>query len=256
MDPFSSGRPAAWTCVSVPLCECVTCLHSCLSAFQGFAASEAVSACGFFAFYYSRKTAFHTRSITSHSLTFFFFFFFIDFLKKKIVSHSTFWAATVHIMSSRVQHKYMELHSLMSHSDMLIRFLFPSGHLPSPLILHSGLQWSSQSQLVWVEGGVTPWTSLRFIRVSHSEITTTHSDKKNQRSLLATPFMRKNNLVMCARFPAFPGNYGLEEEIKTPLGDTWIKQWQNKDAARDTFSTNTGVNLSPLFYLHLDPTCG
>lgn len=81
MDPFSSGRPTAWTCVSVPLCECVTCLHSCLSAFQGFAASEAVSACGFFAFYYSRKTAFHTRSITSHSLTFFFLFF-IDVFKK------------------------------------------------------------------------------------------------------------------------------------------------------------------------------
>lgn len=39
---WHSTLSAAWTCVTMPLCECVTCLHSCLSAFQDFATSEAV----------------------------------------------------------------------------------------------------------------------------------------------------------------------------------------------------------------------
>lgn len=57
-SPFSSGRPAARTCVSMPLCHCVTCLHSCLSAFQGFASSEAVSARGFLGFLLFSKERF------------------------------------------------------------------------------------------------------------------------------------------------------------------------------------------------------
>lgn len=83
-----------------------------------------------------------------------------------------------------------------------------------------------------------------------------HTHTKKSKSLFAAPFMSKNTLATRVRFPAFRGNYVLRGEIKTPLGDTWIKQRQNKDAARETFSTHTGVNLSPPFYLHLAQTCG